>query len=485
MQEKVMVTPSQRVHGAIRNLILVNSATIFGASLTTVSAIAIVLVVLLGVFNFVHSGYLGIMSFIVLPGLMLIGLLSVALGHYWAYLRRGGIVFAEEADALLVIDLRKAATRRTAALVVFLSMANIFLVSAVGYKGVEYSESVEFCGTVCHTVMEPEYTAYLDSPHSKVSCAECHIGPGAPWFVKSKISGVSQVFGVLFDTYHRPVPTPINNLRPARDTCELCHWPAKFVGDRLISSSKFSEDEANTELKTLLVMHIGGGNSGGTGIHDWHVAPGRTTYYLPASADKQEISLVRVRHDDGTVENYVPEGFDRDPASIPDTDLKRMDCIDCHNRPTHVFYGPDEAMNLAMRSGEIDNTLPFIRKVGMEALVGAAKTTDPDAFIRQQITKYFQEQNAELLTSRKDTIDSAITSIIGLFHRNVFPKMNVGWNEHPNNISHINSPGCFRCHDEGHKNSSGKAITQDCTVCHQVLAWDEEDPQLAKDLGVR
>lgn len=479
-----MATLNQRAQSAIRTLVFRNSATIFGASLTTVSAIAIVFSVLLGLFDFLHTAYLGILSFLVLPTFMLAGLAFVALGHYWAWLRPGAQVTPEETDALFVIDLRKAATRRTVALVFFLTLANIFLISAVGYKGVEYSESVEFCGTVCHTVMEPEYTAYIDSPHSKVTCAECHIGPGAPWFVKSKISGVGQVFGVLFDTYHRPVSTPIENLRPARDTCEQCHWPEKFTGDRVKVIKKFSEDETNTELTTLLVMHIGGGNHEGNGIHDWHVNANRTTYYLPAKPDRQEISLVRVKHQDGTVENFVPDGFEGDPAAIPDSQLKLMDCIDCHNRPTHVFYGPDESMNRALGSGAIDNTLPYIRKIGMEALVGAEKQPDPEMYIRQQITKYYEENYADLLNTRRDTIESAITSINGLFRRNVFPKMNMGWNVHPNNISHVNSPGCFRCHDDGHKTTEGKAISQDCTICHQVLAWDEVKPQLAQDLGV-
>lgn len=479
-----MASLNERAQGALRRLVFKNTLTIFGSSMATVSGFAIVFVVFLGLLDFVHSAYLGIVSFLILPSVLILGLLFVAAGHYWAWLRPSSATDPEEVDGLFVIDLRKAATRRTVALVTFLTLANIFLVTAVGYKSVEYSESVEFCGTVCHTVMEPEYAAYLDSPHSKVTCAECHIGPGAPWFVKSKISGMGQVFAVLFDTYHRPVSTPVANLRPARDTCEHCHWPEKFTGDRVKVIRKFSEDEANTELTTLLVMHIGGGNSAGKGIHDWHVNPERTTMFLPANPNLQEVSLVRVKHEDGTVENFVPDGFEGDPAAIPDSQLKVMDCIDCHNRPTHIFYGPDESMNLAMSRGEIDNTLPFIRKVGFDALVGAEQQPDPEAYIRQHVTSFYEAEHAELLTTRKDTIDAAINTMNGLFRRNVFPEMKLGWNTHANHISHVNSPGCFRCHNDGHKTAEGKPISQDCAVCHQVLAWDEEKPQLALDLGV-
>jgi len=478
-----MATMNSRAQGAIRTLVLRNGVTIFGASLTTVSAAAIVFVVLLGSFEFAHTAYLGIISFLVLPGFMVAGLLCVAAGHLWARMRPG-VPGEDHTDDLFVIDLRKAATRRTAALVLFLTLVNIFLVSAVGFKGVEYSESVEFCGTVCHTVMEPEYAAYLDSPHSKVTCAECHIGPGASWFVQSKLSGVGQVAAVMFDTYHRPVLSPVENLRPARDTCEQCHWPEKFTGDRVKVIKKYSDDEVNTQLTTLLVMHIGGGNKDGHGIHDYHVHADRTTLYLPATPDRQEISLVRVKHTDGTVENFAPDGFAGDPAAIPDSALRVMDCVDCHNRPTHIFYGPEESIDRALSHGEIDNTLPFIRKVGLEALIGAEQQPDPEAFIRQQVTGFYEEQYAEVLSTRKETVDSAINRMHGLFRRNVFPKMSLGWNAHKNNISHVNSPGCFRCHDDGHKSVEGKVITQDCTICHQVLAWDEENPQLATDLGV-
>lgn len=478
-----MAMVNQRSGGAIRRLVFRNALTILGASLTTVSACAIIIVVLLGMFEFVNAAYLGIVSFLVLPSMMILALMMVAAGHFWSRLRPGAAAEGEE-DNPFVIDLRKPATRRTVGLVIFLTFVNIFLVSAVGYKGVQYSESVMFCGTVCHTVMEPEHTAYLDSPHSNVTCAECHIGPGAPWFVKSKLSGIGQVFAVLFDTYHRPISTPVENLRPARDTCEHCHWPEKFTGDRVKVIHKYAEDEANTKLTTLLVMHIGGGNRAGRGIHDWHVNKDRETYYLPATQDQQEIALVRVKHADGRVENFAAESFSGDAAAIPDNQMKRMDCIDCHNRPTHIFYGPDESINRALNAGEIDNTLPYIRKVGMEALVAAETQPDPEAHIRQHVMNFYAEQYADLTTSRKETIETAINALSGLFRRNVFPDMKLGWNTYPNNLSHVNSPGCFRCHSDNHKTPEGKAISQDCTVCHQVLAWDEEKPQLAQDLGV-
>ncbi len=126
------------------------------------------------------------------------------------------------------------------------TLVNIVIAGQTGYSAVSYMESVTFCGQTCHTVMQPEFAAYQNSPHSRVECVKCHIGPGASWFVRSKLSGVGQVFAVTFNTYQRPIPTPVRNLRPARETCEACHWPEKFGEDRLRVIEKFADDEENT-----------------------------------------------------------------------------------------------------------------------------------------------------------------------------------------------------------------------------------------------
>ena len=135
----------------------------------------------------------------------------------------------------------------------FTTVVNIVIASQLSYGAVNYMDSVTFCGKTCHTVMQPEYTAYQDSPHSRVECVKCHIGPGASWFVRSKLSGVGQVFAVTFNTYPRPIPTPVHNLRPARETCESCHWPQKYGEDRIQVISKFAEDETNSHQTVLLM----------------------------------------------------------------------------------------------------------------------------------------------------------------------------------------------------------------------------------------
>ena len=132
--------------------------------------------------------------------------------------------------------------------------------SVAAYTGIEYMDSPQFCGQLCHEVMEPEWAGYQEGPHSRVACVQCHIGPGAPWFVKSKLSGLRQVYAVTFNTHSRPIPSPVHDLRPARDTCEQCHWPEKFHGDKIRTIRTYADDEANTESMTTLRMHIGGIN---------------------------------------------------------------------------------------------------------------------------------------------------------------------------------------------------------------------------------
>ena len=100
------------------------------------------------------------------------------------------------------------------------SFGTLVIVATGTYKAVELMESVEFCGTTCHKVMSPEYTTYLRSPHARVRCTQCHIGPGADWFVQSKLSGSWQLVSVALNLYPRPIPTPVHNLRPSRETCE-------------------------------------------------------------------------------------------------------------------------------------------------------------------------------------------------------------------------------------------------------------------------
>jgi len=349
-------------------------------------------------------------------------------------------------------------------------------------------DSNQFCGLTCHTVMRPEYTAFLDSPHSRVGCAQCHIGHGAPALVKAKISGIRQIFAVAFGTYSRPIPSPVEYLRPARETCEQCHWPQKFTGNKLIIHTKYSEDEANTPLTTVLLLKIGGHTPNGTtGIHGRHLDAMARITYLTTDRSRQEIPKVTYRQDDGTLVDYMTDDYKTMPKEKLDkASARQMDCVDCHNRPSHAFMLPDRALDKAIANNSMSPELPFLKKKALELL----KVDYPDqktaaAKIPVDLAEYYRTNYPEIYIKKRNQVNTACEVVKGIYLHNVFPDMKVTWGTHPNNIGHEDSVGCFRCHDGSHSSADGRTIKGDCDTCHDLLAQDEKDPKILKELGLK
>lgn len=456
-----------------------NWITLSGGVFAGVSAVLFLIFMALGMLNVVTSPYSGILTFLVLPAVFVGGLLLVPLGIYV-----GKDTFSRETP-FPVIDFNCPHTRRVALLVGVFTVFNLLLVGSATFAGVHFMDSVTFCGQVCHTVMEPQHTAYLKSPHQRVACVECHIGPGADWFVKSKLSGVRQIFAVAFGTYPEPIPSPVENLRPSRDTCEQCHWPEKFTGDYLRVINHFQDDEANTNLKTVLLMHIGGGKDSRTGIHSAHINSDMQVYYTPSDKKRQVMSQVRVVRNGG---EQVVYRMNEDEAQAEGErgvyEERMMDCIDCHNRPSHIFRLPEEELDTALKDGRIDAGLPFIKKEGVEALRAAAEDAGGIAEIETHVRDFYKESYPDLLASEGQKVETAIQELQAVYKANIFPKMGVTWNTYPRNIGHEAAPGCFRCHNDSLVAPDGKTIGQDCTTCHTVLAWDEENPEAVEYLGI-
>jgi hypothetical protein len=342
---------------------------------------------------------------------------------------------------------------------------------------------VQFCGQTCHQVMTPEYTAYQRSPHARVACVQCHIGPGAPWFVRSKLSGTYQVLAVAFNLYPRPIPTPVRNLRPARETCEECHWPEKFSGDKLVIRTKFGDDEKNTATKTVLLLHIGGraGNQELVGIHGRHLG---LVQFVATDEKRQVIPWVRYQNSDRSFTEFTSTDSAPTPAQLVHGAPRQMDCMDCHNRPTHRYDVPEGVVNQALESGRLSPALPFIHKVSIDLLRRnypsklAAKAQLPEDLRAYYRTQYFPVYNRQ-----RAQIEQAATALLEIYNGNIFPEMNVTWGTYPNNLGHNDYPGCFRCHDGNHKSKAGGEITQDCNACHTLLAMDEPDPKVLHELS--
>ncbi len=464
-----------------------NWISLAGAAMTTSSAFVLVWFWFMEITSprSIHP-YMGIILFLILPALFLVGLVLIPIGLLRE--RRKRKAAGEAALPLQAVDFRQPGVRRLLTVVGVLTFINVAILGTAGLKGVEYMDSNQFCGLTCHTVMSPEYTAFLDSPHSRVGCAQCHIGHGAPALVRAKISGSRQLFAVAFGTFSRPIPSPVEHLRPARETCEQCHWPQKFTNDKLIVRTKFAEDEANTATTSILLLKIGGHTPNGTtGIHGRHLDAMERISYITTDARRQEIPKVIYRDDNGQMVEYVTEDFKKLPKETVDkAAVRKMDCIDCHNRPTHAFHLPDRALDKALAEKRMSAELPFLKKQALELL----KVDYPDqktaaAKIPVALAEYYRTAYPEIYKQKRAQVDTAGEVVKAIYLRNVFPEMKITWGTHPNNIGHEEAVGCFRCHDGNHTATDGRTIKADCDTCHTILAQDEKDPKILKDFGMK
>ena len=460
-----------------------NPVSLLGAILTTSSGITLVGFWLLEVlFGSPKHPYAGIVLFLVLPAIFAAGLVLIPIGLLWR--RRQMHRRGELPTAYPRIDLARPAPRRAAILAAALTLANVAILGAGSYKGVEYMDSSQFCGLTCHKVMAPEYSAYQGSPHSRVECVNCHIGPGASWFVRAKLAGARQVLAVARNSYSRPIPSPVRELRPARETCEQCHWPRQFHGDKLVVRKKYGDDEANTPAVTVLLMRIGGHRLGGSaGIHGRHLADTERIHYVSTDGKRQVIPRVTYVDDAGKTVEYVSE--DAKPGEAAG-ERRAMDCMDCHNRPTHAFDLPEQAVDRALSEGAIDASLPFVRKKSVELL--RTEYPDRETAARElsgRLADFYRNDYPKVYTEHRAAVDAAVSRVQAIYARNIFPNMKVTWGTYPNNVGHEEFPGCFRCHDDKHKSADGRVITQDCDACHALLAVEEADPKILADLSLK
>ena len=331
--------------------------------------------------------YLGIFTYIVAPGFLIGGLVIAFVGAWMQ--RRWSIKYAATVPDRWRLDFSNPRQRRS--LILLGSGAVGFLVlSAFGsYETYNYSESTQFCGQVCHQAMNPEFVAYQRGAHARVSCVECHVGSGTKWFIKAKINGTHQLIAYTFDSYKRPIATPIKNLRPAQDTCEKCHWPAKFHGNIDVINDHFLSDKKNTAFSVRLLMHVNTGQPGNPvgGIH-WHVNVNERVEYYADDEKRQDIPWIRVTNlKDGTSKIFRTEAFKGEP---PADQVRVMDCMDCHNRPAHVFPTANDVVERAMAAGALGTKLPNIKRVAVQAMTQKEIATDAGA--PQQIADYLRRK---------------------------------------------------------------------------------------------
>jgi nitrate/TMAO reductase-like tetraheme cytochrome c subunit len=468
-----------------------NPISLAGGALTTASGVTMIAYWVVELFGRGYSNpYLGIIFFLILPALFLAGLALIPIG---VYLRRKELQKAARIPAVFPkVDLNDRMFRHGIDIVLVASIVNLLVVSIASYRGAAYMDSPQFCGQSCH-VMHPEYAAYKVSAHSHVACVDCHIGSGASSYFKAKVNGTKQLIEVtlrpvsglapkLIPTYPSPIPSPVQNLRPAREICEGCHTPARFIGEKLLVKSTFADDEKNTRSQSVVLLHLGGRDSLShlTGIHGVHLGH---IEYIATDQTRTTIPWVQKRNDDGTETVFA---LSASKGAMPKGERRVLDCVDCHNRAAHTMQTAEDALNRAMAEGAVSPDLPWVHKESLELLkADYATEAEATAKIPAQLTAFYQLQHPDVMASKANLVKSSGEALVNIFTHNVFPEMKVTWGTHPNHIGHMSYPGCFRCHDGDHVAKDGKSITQDCAACHNLLAVDEAKPKVLSDLGIQ
>lgn len=464
-----------------------NWTSIIGATITVITFFMIIFLFTISTLLNRGGSYIGIIIYIVLPAFLIAGLMLIPIGMFFQKKKSEKFTDSKESKPLPYVDLNNP-KHRNATIVFIIGTLIYFFLSALGsYEAFHYSESVEFCGTTCHNVMIPEYTAYQNSPHARVKCTECHVGEGVDWYVRSKLSGLRQVYKVLIDDVPKPIETPIHNLRPARDICEKCHWPQKFYSRSLRMQRHYLRDEENSEWDINLEMKVGPKFSAKgleEGIH-WHINPNVKIEYISTGDKRQVIPWVKYTNLESGKEIIFESEEDKIEAEeFKSFEVREVDCIDCHNRPSHNYQPPEFFINNAITAGLISKDLPEIKSLGVEVCSEVYDSTSiAMREIKRRVTEFYAENYPEIIEEKSEILDSSIVQLQKSFSQNIFPEMSVRWDKYPINIGHIKSNGCFRCHDDNHFSEDGKVISKDCNICHLINSQGPPENMVKTSIG--
>ncbi|HWM25316.1 MAG TPA: NapC/NirT family cytochrome c [Chthoniobacterales bacterium] len=413
-----------------------------------------------------RNAYVGILAYLVAPGFFVLGLVLMGLGallHKRAERRRG-----RREHHVFTIDLARPRDRRVLAFFALGSVGFLFLTALGSYETYHYMETVEFCGQRCHVPMEPQFVAAQHTAHAKVLCVECHVGPGATAYMKTKLNGVKQLYHAVKGDFDRPIFVSEANPRPAQQICTQCHWPEKFVGTVERTYHHFLSDETNTPFTVRLLLNVGGGDPthGPVGGIHWHMNIANKVEYIASDEHLTKIPWVRVTNAQGLTTEYRSPEFKDDPARHK---IRTMDCMDCHSRPAHKVQSPNDAVDIAMANGRIDRTIPNAKAKLVEALT-QPYGTKPEAL--QAIATSLGQAYPDPAQA-----NPLIQQAQAIYRRNFFPEMKMDWRTHPDQISHKDWDGCFRCHDGKHKTTDGQKTiaASDCRSCHIILAQGSGD----------
>ncbi len=444
--------------------------------LTISSFVCLVILELARISGIITNAYIGLVTYLLFPALFVIGLILIPVGWHRVKKKTG-----KSARELIETRFDSNAVKsgfmgsRLGRTIVLLTIINLVFLISISMRMLHFMDEPEFCGTACHSVMNPEWVTYQQSPHSRVACVQCHVGEGERALIDSKLNGIWQMISVTFDLFERPIPTPVHQLRPARETCEKCHWPEKFYGTRLKTIAHYQNDSASTPLYTTLNLKVDAGSANSrAGIH-WHVAKENEVRYSSVDDMREKILWVEVRRSDGSYHRY--SSGDKFASENQVSSVRTMDCVDCHNRATHIYENPEQAIDYRIKRGVLDKSLPFLKREALHAItVGYPDKQAAMEGISNHLYGYYQRNHPELVMSKSILIDSAITVLQDIYNRNIHPEMNIGWGTYSSNIGHVGDGGCFSCHNSRMVDENGRAISSDCALCHSILANGHEEP---------
>jgi hypothetical protein len=454
-----------------RPSLLRNFISYLGMAISASALTSFILLFLISITKADDNPYTDLIIFIFIPSVLVFGLFVMIVGVLWERRRRiknpnAGI------SKYPVLDLNDAGRRRSLIVLVALVIVFMFMSAFGSYRAYEYTESVVFCGQACHSVMKPEFVAYQASPHAKVRCVECHVGEGAGAYVNSKFTGMRQLWGVVTGHYNRPIETPVRNLRSATETCQNCHWSEKYHGDVLKVFNHYDTDEKNSLSQTRMAIKVGGGNSAtgpNGGIH-WHMNIANKIDFV---SDTRRLSIPWVRFTDSSGKSVEYKAIDAalSAQEIQAAPVRRMDCVDCHNRPAHVYLSPNTAVDRSLDAGLLKTEMPFIKAKAVETLSKAYTTNDEAvASIAADLNGYYRTSYPDLVSKDPAILANAVAEVQRIYQTYFFPEMKTDWQAHPNHIGHLTAQGCFRCHDGLHTSDDGRVIRNECNICHTTIS---------------
>jgi len=451
----------------------VNRTGLIGVILTTSAFVCFIFFEMLRMVGVLTNAYIGLIIYLLFPFLFFVGLILIPFG--WNRYRKSMNMTTRELlnrrfdkDDLEARPLGS----RIFLTILFFTIINIIFISAAGFRTLKFMDEPVFCGTACHKVMSPEWTTYRLSPHARVKCVECHVGEGMEALINSKLSGLRQMIKALLDTYERPIPTPVYQLRPARETCEKCHWPEKFYGTRLKIITHYNQDEASTLRYVTLNLKIDTGKEANkSGIH-WHISKENRVRYISVNDEREEILMVEVRQKDKGYKRYtnkIYKDFSQEKSSF-----RVMDCVDCHNRVTHIYEEPESAVDQRLSKKKIPLSLPYIKREILAAIT-MDYNNEKAALkgIAHHLYGFYRNNYPDKAAAELSSIDTAINVAREIYQRNIHHIMKIDWNTYPSFKGHKNNSGCFRCHNENIQDSEGNILSYDCTLCHSILSFDE------------